>query len=80
MWYSDDKTIEKDKPIFARSKSDNSLLILLPQIKEQYEIIGYNWFNIHTGKYNSSAFFSTVEVAFKCYSNYTIFNGILKID
>lgn len=82
MWYEGDKSIKKDRPIFASKGSDT--YVLLPQMKENYDVngigyakAGYNWFNIKTGHYNSCKFYPTVEAAIESYSTYEIFNGAL---
>jgi hypothetical protein len=44
--------------------------ILLPTIAPgNYDIIGYNWFDIKEGKYNSCACWSTKEAAIAMYKN-----------
>lgn len=84
MWYASDSSIKKDRPIFA--SKGNSNYVLLPQMKNNddqlandYRCIGYNWFNIGTGEYNSCKFYSTIEKAIEVYSTYRIFNGVLSV-
>lgn len=77
-WYEDKskKRLDFSKPIIA-SRNDIKYL-LLPQIEKgkDYDVIGYNWFNVTSGSYNSCAFFKTAEEAIKCYRNTgcTIYN------
>jgi hypothetical protein len=91
MWYStNENQICYDRPIFAKSKKadDNDDLILVPQIdstkketSSAYRIIGYNWFNITTGKYISCCFFESASDAVASYKSmgYEIYNGELNI-
>ena len=81
MWYETDKPrlrVREDRPIFATG--GDSTFILLPQLRadKTYTIIGYNWFNIRSGTYNSCACYETIEDAMKAYSSYTISNGALQ--
>ena len=76
MWYEKTTALNFNKPIYA--KDSNIKYILLPQIKKgNTEIVGYNWFNMITGKYNSCCFFNTAQEAIDCYNdyNYFIYNG-----
>ncbi len=71
MWYaSKEGGISLDGPIVA--EQDSTKLLLLPQMGKEtgYEIIGYNWFNLTTGKYNSCSFFKTAKEAIDSYSGY----------
>lgn len=81
MWYSnkiDEKVIDYTKPII--SDSNGFTYILLPQIEEgSYKVVGYNWFDIINGKYNSCVFFETPQEACTyCYSNARNMEIILK--
>lgn len=62
-WYSDNKPqLDFSLPI-AHSREE-TLEILMPMIGEDsYNIIGYNWFDLTKGKWNSCACFKTVELA-----------------
>lgn len=72
MWYSNStqkKVIDYSKPIISENKGYTYLL--MPQIGEDsYCIIGYNWFCITTGTYNSCCCFATAEAACKSYSHH----------
>ena len=81
-WYNDDvkRPLNYDKPIIAESK-DGDKYLLLPQISKNngYKIIGYNWFRIVSGRYNSSCFFGSVAEAIGDYSEYKIYNADIVI-
>lgn len=79
MWYEKANQIRKDRPIFCKNIKNGNVYLLLPQIGAKYEVIGYNWFNIKAGRYNSCTFFETVEQAIACYKGevYWFFNGKL---
>ena len=80
MWYEDSKieTIQEDKPIFATSCIET--YVLLPQIGKDYVFMGFNWFNMRTGTYNSCKFFQSMTEAINSYSHYNIYNGELRVD
>ena len=85
MWYKKDQgTIDLSLPIFAETRGNNPLIyILIPQIapRKAYRIIGYNWFSISEGRYNSCSFFKTAEQAISEYeASYKIFNGEININ
>ena len=75
MWYEEDDLNFKE-PIYAKEKSGNEEYILLPQVKKgSYVIIGYNWFNMVDGSYNSCSFFDTAQEAVNQYKiTYNIYN------
>lgn len=82
MWYEQGSKTELrlDRPVFAKKyrADDNELYLLIPQKgkdKNGYEIIGYDWFNVYKGEYNSSHCWKTAEEAIDCYSSYEIFNA-----
>ncbi len=66
MWYTEKLSVNLSKPILAISDS-SEVELLLPQISSDprgsYDIIGYNWFDLEKGEYNSKAFFPTVQSA-----------------
>jgi hypothetical protein len=74
MWYSEDvpkQALDYSKPIFARATADIDIYLLLPQIAQgSYEVIGYNWFNLTKGEYNSCITFSTIVEALKVYKRH----------
>lgn len=76
-WYERLKKeeLKRDRPVIAQLDGMNFLL--LPQ-KERgsYKIIGYDWFNLQTGNYNSVMLFS-FEEAILTYRKmgYVIFNA-----
>ena len=79
-WYNKEKTkLDYDAPIVACN--EEFVAVLLPQIKPgNYKIVGYNWFNITTGKYMSCATFPTVKEAVNLYQKtYEVSNADLVI-
>lgn len=76
-WYKKDNgRLDMDRPIMATCTSGTFLL--LPQLdseKSGYAIIGYNWFNLEKGEYNSCNFFKTPEEAIHGYSQMAIKNA-----
>jgi hypothetical protein len=81
MWYEDNKDeLDYSKPIVAVDDAGTTYL-LLPQIeKGNYKVIGYNWFNILGGRYDSYSFFLTAEEAVASRNGYTVCNGTLSVD
>lgn len=76
MWYEKTglKELDYSKPIIAEDHEGTKHL-LLPQIeKESYVIVGYNWFNIDRGNYNSSVTFKTAAEAIRSYSHMDVHN------
>lgn len=63
MWYESDKKDELDysKPI-AAFRNETEYLLIPKTAKESYKVIGYDWFCVRTGVYNSCSF-STVKEA-----------------
>lgn len=69
-WYEQPKIGELDyqKPIVAQSES-GSIELLLPQINcdqstvNTFEIFGFNWFNLATGRWNSCRTWETPQAA-----------------
>jgi hypothetical protein len=86
MWYSDSKQppqINYEQPIVATSLVTGEKLLLLPQIKTiNFCVLGYNWFRIKTGEYNSCVCFPTVADAIEAYppQHYRIENVQLSIQ
>ena len=81
-WYSKSKPdkLDYNKPIAATSSSGAEYL-LLPQIEQgAYTVIGYNWFSVSRGEYNSNATFSSVEEACLMYGGHTIRNVTLRLE
>jgi hypothetical protein len=84
MWYKKDTQdhIKLDKPIIVTLFSGDNC-ILLPQIaKDDYKVIGYNWFNITEGEYNSCCLFPTVKAAIESYqsSGHSVGNKIIVLE
>jgi len=70
-WYINEmkKALDYSKPIKAISKGLGFTYLLLPQIEpHSYKVIGYNWFNVDSGEYNSAECWKTPEEAIKYYS------------
>lgn len=68
MWYQSDEGLDLSRPILAKGGFGNYTYMLLPQIeKGSYDIVGYNWFNVDTGEYNSCQCFKTVKDALDSY-------------
>jgi len=81
MWYS--KTVNNldySKPIVTIK--DNIESILLPQIKQTYRFIGYNWFSLDSGEYCSSCFFETAQAAVdnRLKNGYKVFNVKIRLE
>lgn len=79
MWYESirSKGLDYSKPIIAEGRGihKKEKFLLLPQISQlDYSIKGYDWFNVDTGKYNSSCRFSSVKEAMDSYGDYLIYN------
>lgn len=71
-WYknSEQEQIDYSKPIMSTSVDGASTFLLLPVCKEgSYKVVGYNWFNITLGQWNSCSTFKTAQEAINCYSN-----------
>jgi len=73
--------LDYNKPIFAKpvdllNRGSKNLYALLPMIEPmKYKIIGYNWFDLSTGKWNSCHTWATKQEAVKAYPGHEIFNG-----
>lgn len=81
MWYqvgNKERFIDYQKPIIY--KKGEQVFLLLPQIRDSYEVVGYNWFNIHTGLYNSSCLFKTPQDAIKHYGVGNIYNAEIGVN
>jgi hypothetical protein len=84
MWYLNRKNckeLDYSKPIFATSRNNGAVMLLIPQHSpHDYSVIGYDWFDITDGKYNSCTCFDTAKMAVDCYvGGYEISNGTIKI-
>lgn len=80
MWYqsgNNEKVIDYKKPIIA--KCDGKVLMLMPQIRDNYKVVGYNWFNINTGLYNSCCLFKTPQDAIKSCGIETVYNVDIEV-
>lgn len=83
MWYNDDSkvTLNYNKPICCKNADDHYLLLVPQMIKEgSYDIAGFNWLNIVTGRYQSSCFFETAEKACKSYAHYMPINCSINLE
>lgn len=83
MWYSKDAKSELDysRPIVA--EGPGVLSLLMPQISKDdgYSVVGYNWFKLNEGAYQSCRFWDTPEEAVKAYTgSYTIKNVTLTVE
>lgn len=90
MWYKENgDELDYNRPIIAIAEN-NDIMLLLPQIAKSdnhipglsidYDLIGYNWFNIRTGKYNSQFFWKDPENAVNSYKNkYEVRNADINI-
>ena len=79
IWYGrQDKELDYFRPIFAFN--DDEMYLLVPQIeKDSFAVVGYNWFDIEIGEYNSCVCFETAKAAVIEYSlQYKIVNGSVK--
>lgn len=80
MWYKEhsEREVDLSRPIIA--EDGKNVELLLPQIeKGSYKIVGYNWFNLTVGQYNSCATFKTVEAAIRARSNCRMYNAGLEV-
>ncbi len=80
-WYvksGDNKPLRYDEPIVAEDKcnGDGMKYLLIPQLgKYNYDIKGFNWFNLTEGRYNSRCCYKTAEAAVGDYSHLHIYNA-----
>lgn len=79
-WYSkgikEEPKLDYSKPIFA----GNSLILMPHRKKGSYEVIGYDWFRLDDGQFNSCVNWGTPQEAVKAYGrSYTISNGELEV-
>lgn len=82
MWYTKQESIDYSRPIIASRKPDcHDGYLLVPCLKKEgdYEIAGFNWLSIKTGKYNSCCFYKTAQEAVADYESYTITNAEIKL-
>lgn len=81
MWYNNKTqiTISYDKPIIAESSEGKKYLLLPVQEEGSYSVIGYDWFDIDEGRYNSCCQHKTVDDALRSYSSYKIYNAKIEI-
>jgi len=72
MWYTNKhipNQLDYTKPIIAKDVFTDKHL-LLPQIdKGSYLVIGYNWFNLSIGAYNSCVLYETAQKAVEVYED-----------
>lgn len=76
------KELDYNKPICATSGETLSTHILLPRMEGKcYSTVGYDWFDITLGDWNSCAWWKTKEEAVQHYKdwNYTVRNCELKV-
>jgi hypothetical protein len=76
MWYEGSTPrINLAKPIMAERK--HAKYLLLPQIqKNDGKTVGYNWFDLEKGAYNSFSFFKTPEEAIDNYEDSYVFYNV----
>lgn len=77
-WYTetDHHGVYYNKPIIA-SRGDKTCL-LLPHIGPRREPLGYDWFDLDNGRWNSSMHWDTAEQAIEAYKNrYYICNAVV---
>lgn len=90
MWYKkNDDNLDYNRPIIAIAENKIDIMLLLPQIEKNnnlvpglrdYNLIGYNWFNIRTGKYNSQFFWKDPVDAVNSYKiKYEVRNADINI-
>ena len=85
MWYEKEKeALNFDLPIFAETTTgEKQTYILMPQISKSdgYRIVGYNWFRLRDGRYNSRELYKTASEAIKTYqTGHNIFNGEIVVN
>ena len=82
MWYLKDEPkpkLDYSKPIVAKN-SNGYTHLLLPYIEDSYKILGYDWFNLDEGKFNSCVHWKTPQEAIDSYSeNHTVTNAELTV-
>lgn len=82
-WYGSSAALNYNKPIIAESTRDGRKYLLLPQMisnGSSYEVIGFNWFDISMGRYNSKVFYKTAQEAISSYGSYKIYNAELSVS
>ena len=83
VWYTDSKQqLDRSRPIFASPRIGTDELILLPQMEPNmnYRIIGYNWFSIKSGEYNSCVCYESIDAAILSYTgSYDFYNGSITV-
>ena len=81
MWYNNKTqiTISHDKPIIAETLEGKKFLLLPVHEEGSYSFIGYDWFDIDEGRWNSSCKHKTVDDALRSYSYYKIYNAKIEI-
>lgn len=83
MWYTDHskKELDLSKPIVAENKRGEKHLLLPQIIRENYTVIGYNWFSLTEGTYGSSTTWGTAEEAIKCRKDgrWNVYNVIIDV-
>lgn len=68
------KTLDYTKPIIAQRCGEAYLL--MPHInKGSYEIVGYDWFSLILGRWNSCRHFKTPQEAVVEYAHYDVCNA-----
>jgi len=82
--------IDLTKPVGCKFISTGEISLLIPQIDpdhkagDPYEVKGYNWFNLLTGKYTSAVFYPSIEAAIKARvdhgNSYDVLNVNLSIE
>ena len=81
-WYGETQPdLDLTKPIMNKVDSGEYEL-LIPQMAKDttYDIIGYNWFLLTTGKYNSAVFYNTVQEAIRSRGTKDCFNHTFEFD
>ena len=79
-WYTNSKTgLDYSKPIIAKEDGMTYLLVPVTEPKT-YKVVGYNWLNLDTGRYNSCATWANAYDAVNAYRNYDVSNAEFKIE
>ena len=73
MWYKREDELDYSKP--TKAVKDQCTHLLLPVTEQDsYRVIGYKWFNVKKGKWNSSYIWATPQEAIQYYCSYKITN------
>jgi hypothetical protein len=85
LWYSESivkPKIDFNKPIFATNTSLTAVLMPRLENGSGYKVVGYDWFDIRSGIFNSCCCFKTAQLAidsYLAYGEYKVSNGEIAV-